>query len=157
MFAIRHVRLAVVMVCLMASVTFGQFAADFEAPDYNGSAAGTLLTDIVNGGAAAQQGWYCPSGEDYHVYTYADNPFGMTAVNPTGGDQFASGQTAVQDTPYATRPLPRVCPFATASISTSSCFRIRRWPPLATLAVSRFSLRARISSRCFTGWEGNRL
>ncbi len=96
MFAIKHVTLAAVVVCLMASVTFGDFASDFEAPDYNGSAAGVLLTDGntaggAPGGPAAQQGWYAPAGDDYYVYTYADNPFGMTAVNPTGGDQFAAG------------------------------------------------------------------
>lgn len=38
-----------------------------------------------------QQDWYLPSGNDYNVYTYADNPFDMTAVNPTGGAQFAAG------------------------------------------------------------------
>jgi len=76
----------------MASLAFGNFTSDFEAPDYNGSAAGTQLTDgPAPGGPAAQQGWYAPTGEDYNVYTYANNPFGMTAVNPTGGDQFAAG------------------------------------------------------------------
>ncbi len=84
MAAVRHMTLAaVVVVCSIAPLAFGDFTADFEAPDYNGSAAGTLLT--------GQQGWYLPSGDDYNLYTYADNPFGMTAVNPTGGDQFAAG------------------------------------------------------------------
>jgi len=90
----------------MASFAFGGFGADFEAPDYNGSAAGIQLTDGntaggAPGGPAAQQGWYAPSGDDYYVYTYADNPFGMTAANPTGGDQFVSGPTVGNITTHA--------------------------------------------------------
>ena len=45
MLAIKHVALAAVVVCLMASVTFGGLTTGFEAPDYNGSAAGVQLTD----------------------------------------------------------------------------------------------------------------
>ncbi len=101
MCAIRHVALAAVVVCLMASVTFGDFTTGFEAPGYNGSAAGVQLTDILNGEVAAQQDWYCPAGDDYYVYTYADNPFGMTAVNPTGGAQFACGELPANSTTHA--------------------------------------------------------
>jgi len=101
MIAIRRVTLAAVVVCSMASFTFGDITATFEAPDYNGSAAGVQLTDWLGGGAAAQQGWYAPSdSDDYFVYTYADNPFGMTAVNPTGGDQFAAGPRVENLTKY---------------------------------------------------------
>lgn len=101
MLAIRHVALAAVVVCLMASVTFGDYISDFEAPGYNGSAAGVQLTDWLGGGAAAQQGWYVPSvSDDYYVYTYAGNPFGMTAVNPTGGEQFAAGPIVENITNY---------------------------------------------------------
>ena len=78
----RRILLAATM-AMVASCVLADFSADFEAPDYNGSAAGTVLT--------GQQGWYLPAGIDPHVYTYAGNSLGLTAPNPTGGDQFGAG------------------------------------------------------------------
>ncbi|MCH8269875.1 MAG: hypothetical protein IH985_01510, partial [Planctomycetes bacterium] len=63
-----------------------QFETGFEVPEYNASAAGTVLT--------AQQGWYLPStptiSTDWFAYTYLGNALGLTP-NPQGGDQFAAG------------------------------------------------------------------
>jgi len=81
----RWVRRVLLAVCVAVAVptASADFTATFEAPDYTGSAAGTVLT--------GQQGWYLPAGVNAHVYTYASNALGLTAVNPTGGDQFGAG------------------------------------------------------------------
>jgi len=57
----------------------------FEAPDYDGSADGVLVT--------GQQGWYLPpvdGSTDEFVYTYVDNALGLPA-NAVGEDQFLGG------------------------------------------------------------------
>jgi hypothetical protein len=54
----------------------------FEAPDYQGSAQGVIVT--------GQQGWYLPNvagSTDQFVYTYAGNGLGLPA-NAVGEDQF---------------------------------------------------------------------
>jgi hypothetical protein len=60
------------------------YTADFEAPTFNGSAGGVLMT--------GQDGWYQPvdPGDDYNVYTYAGNVLGVNA-NPQGSSQFVAG------------------------------------------------------------------
>ena len=60
-----------------------QFETGFEVPEYNASAAGTVLT--------AQQGWYLPTGTstDWSAYTYLGNALGLPP-NPQGDDQFAA-------------------------------------------------------------------
>jgi hypothetical protein len=70
---------------LLAAAGSADLVTDFEAPDYNGSAAGVVL--------AGQQGWYNPVAgcADYYVFTYADNAFGVPQ-NPTGDDQFVAGE-----------------------------------------------------------------
>ena len=82
MFAIRTVMLAAIVVCSTAPFAFGQFSTTFEAPDYNGSAAGTVLT--------GQDNFILPAGVDAMVYTYAGNTLGLPA-NPVGGSQFIAG------------------------------------------------------------------
>lgn len=70
--------------CTAASADFG---TGFEAPDYNASAAGVLLT--------GQQGWYLPAVDgsvDYNTYTYAGNALGFSA-NPEGSEQFVAGRS----------------------------------------------------------------
>ncbi len=69
------------------SSAFGQYSSDFEAPTYNGSAAGTPLTTGFGGGG--QAGWYNPvaGSIDFNVHTYAGNTMGFVA-NPNGNDQF---------------------------------------------------------------------
>jgi hypothetical protein len=66
---------------LANSPAWAQVTTGFEAPDYSGSAAGTLLT--------GQQTWYNPvaGSSDYSVFTYAGNALGLP-TNPTGGAQF---------------------------------------------------------------------
>jgi hypothetical protein len=68
-----------------SGMAMGQgFSADFEAPAYAGSASGTVL--------AGQGAWYLPpvvGTEDYHVYTYSGNTFGIP-THPSGGTQFAA-------------------------------------------------------------------
>jgi len=58
----------------------------FEAPDYNGSAAGVAVT--------GQQGWYVPNvagSVDQFVFTYDGNALGIPA-NPFGQEQFLGAQ-----------------------------------------------------------------
>ncbi len=68
----------------------------FEAPDYDGSAAGVPV--------APQQGWYVPStagSVDQFVFTYEGNALGLPA-NPFGEDQFLGAQSLnVGDFPRA--------------------------------------------------------
>ena len=60
-----------------------QFDTGFETPEYNASAAGTVLT--------AQQGWYLPTGAstDWAAYTFLGNALGLPQT-PQGSDQFAA-------------------------------------------------------------------
>jgi hypothetical protein len=79
----RNLVYTVVGCAAFASAAQAQFFADFEAPAYSGSAAGTLLT--------GQNGWYLPpvaGSQDGTVHTYAGNAWGFV-TNPLGGSQFA--------------------------------------------------------------------
>lgn len=70
---------------LACGPALGQYSANFEAPTFSGSAAGTIMT--------GQDGYYIPAGTvstDYMVYSYAGNAIGA-AVNPDGGSQFVAG------------------------------------------------------------------
>ncbi|MBU0716935.1 MAG: hypothetical protein KJ749_01695, partial [Planctomycetes bacterium] len=69
----------------VASATYGNVDTGFEAPDYVGSATGTLL--------AGQQGWYVPvaGSAEYNVFTYAGNTHGIVQ-NPLGDEQFVAGR-----------------------------------------------------------------
>lgn len=82
-------RVAGIAVLLAATASQAQFMADFEAPAYNGSAAGTALTNGF--GMGGQNSWYNPvaGSTDGNVYTYAGNAVGLV-TNPTGGSQFAA-------------------------------------------------------------------
>jgi MYXO-CTERM domain-containing protein len=74
---------AVVAGLALAAAAQAQYTSDFEAPLYNGSTAGTLLT--------GQDGWYLPAvagSQDATVHLYAGNVYGFVQ-NPTGGSQFA--------------------------------------------------------------------
>jgi hypothetical protein len=68
----------------LCALTYADWATGFEAPDYAGSPAGTLLT--------GQQAWYNPvaGSADANVYTYTGNTYGI-AQNPEGGEQFVGG------------------------------------------------------------------
>src|SRR4030095_7401667 len=59
----------------------------FEAPTYNASAAGTILT--------GPGGWYIPAagGVDGKVYTYTGNTLGINAL-ASGGSQFLAATKA---------------------------------------------------------------
>lgn len=70
-------------VLALSAAAHAQYASDFEAPLYNGSAGGTILT--------GQDGWTLPSGLDQNVFTYAGNTLGLDP-NPTGGKQFAGAR-----------------------------------------------------------------
>ncbi len=61
--------------------------ANFESPDYSGSAIGTPLT--------GQQTWInpIPAGADMHVYMQAGNALNIPA-NPVGGGQILAGRRA---------------------------------------------------------------
>jgi hypothetical protein len=62
------------------------FYTGFEAPDYNGSSDGVVVT--------GQQGWYLPDvagSVDQFVFTYDGNALGLPS-NPFGEDQFVGGQ-----------------------------------------------------------------
>jgi hypothetical protein len=77
-----------ILLCASASADTLFQVPGFEAPDYNGSAGGTLLT--------GQQGWINPvaGSSDFKVYTYAGNTLGI-APHPAGGAaQFAAGRSA---------------------------------------------------------------
>jgi hypothetical protein len=63
----------------MAAAAQADLSINFEAPLYNGSAAGTILT--------GQDGWTRPAGIDGNVHTYAGNSLGLGA-NWSGGRQF---------------------------------------------------------------------
>jgi len=79
-------RLAVsgLLLCGGAAVAGSSFFTGFEAPDYNGSAAGVAVT--------GQQGWYNDaSSTDQFVFTYDGNALGIPA-NPFGQDQFLGAQ-----------------------------------------------------------------
>jgi hypothetical protein len=82
--ALRNIGWSGLSLTLAAGAAYGQFSANFEAPAYNGSAAGTVIT--------GQQAWYIPpvGGVDGNVFTYAGNALGIVA-NPQGGAQFEAG------------------------------------------------------------------
>jgi hypothetical protein len=70
---------------LACGAASAQYASDFEAPTFSGSAEGFIMT--------GQDGFYIPAGTestDYLVYTYADNAIGVVD-NPGGGAQFVAG------------------------------------------------------------------
>jgi hypothetical protein len=69
----------------LCAPVYADWVTGFEAPDYIGSAGGTILT--------GQQGWYLPAGTDYNVYTYLGNMYGIVQ-NPQGGEQFIGGRMA---------------------------------------------------------------
>ena len=70
---------------MLVTMAASALAIDFEAPTYNGSAGGTLLT--------GQDGWYNPvaGSADWNVFTYSGNTMGVVANPGGGGDQFAGG------------------------------------------------------------------
>jgi hypothetical protein len=82
-----------VAICGMAATAAGQVTIDFEAPTYNGSASGVLLTNGFGGGG--QDGWYNPvsGSNDTHVFTYLGNPYNIPQ-NPQGSSQFQVGRHA---------------------------------------------------------------
>lgn len=70
---------------LVGSAAHAQYDAQgFEAPLFNASPAGTVLT--------GQDGFYLPVAdtEDYLAFTYAGNALGLPQ-NPAGGEQFVAG------------------------------------------------------------------
>jgi hypothetical protein len=70
-----------------AAVAGSALVTGFEAPAYNGSAAGVAVT--------GQQGWYVPNvagSVDQFVFTYDGNALGIPA-NPFGEAQFLGAQT----------------------------------------------------------------
>jgi len=79
--------------CGLCALTYADWVTGFEAPDYTGSAAGTVLT--------GQQAWYNPvaGSVDAKVYTYGGNALGLVQ-NPEGGDQFV-GERSDGGTAYA--------------------------------------------------------
>jgi hypothetical protein len=83
--AIRWTRAAGAL-AMASGAAYGQsFSANFEPPQYTGSAAGTVIS--------GQQGWYLPAvagSQDGNVFTYAGNALGIVS-NPTGGLQFEGG------------------------------------------------------------------
>ena len=85
-----HALLGVVVAALLlwgGAAVAGSFLTGFEAPDYNGSAAGVAVT--------GQQGWYVPNvagAVDQFIFTYDGNALGIPA-NPFGEAQFLGAQT----------------------------------------------------------------
>ena len=77
--------LAATMAALACTTASADVVTDFEFPEYNGSGPGVVLD--------GQQGWYIPVADsnDYFVFTYAGNAFGVPQ-NPTGDDQFVAGE-----------------------------------------------------------------
>jgi hypothetical protein len=75
---------AMLVVAGLCSAAQAQYYSGFELPNFNASAAGTLLT--------GQGGWYQPvaTGLDHNVHTYAGNVAGFVQ-NPVGGNQFIAG------------------------------------------------------------------
>lgn len=71
----------------LCSTAWADYGTGYEAPTYAGSAAGVLQT--------GQDGWYNPvaGSNDYNVFTYTGNPYGIPA-NPQGGDQFSGGRSS---------------------------------------------------------------
>ena len=71
------------LLMLAAPPALAQYSQDFE--NLNGSANGVSLT--------GQDGFYLPvaTSEDFFVFTYAANPYGVPP-NPQGGNQFAARQ-----------------------------------------------------------------
>jgi MYXO-CTERM domain-containing protein len=103
--SMRNFVLGVVGLCA-CSVAQAQYATGFEAPTYNASAAGTLLTNGFGGGG--QAGWYNPvaGSVDFKAHTYAGNTLGFPA-NPNGGSQFvgAVGAAAPSNIGRAQQPV----------------------------------------------------
>lgn len=82
--AMRRVQFAAALTVLAVASTSAARAQSliaFESPDVSGSAVGVPLT--------GQLGFYVPQAgsADGRVYTYANNPLGITQ-NPEGGEQF---------------------------------------------------------------------
>lgn len=71
----------------LCSAARADYGTGYEAPVYSGSAAGVVQT--------GQDGWYNPvaGSNDYSVYTYTGNPYGIPA-NPQGGDQFSGARSS---------------------------------------------------------------
>ena len=85
--------LATVCGLALAGAASAQYATNFEAPTYTGSAGGTAWTNGF--GLGGQDGWYNPvSGStDGSVFTYSGNAWGFV-TNPTGGSQFGAVRNA---------------------------------------------------------------
>jgi hypothetical protein len=122
-----------------ASASYADFFANFEPPDYVGSASGVVAT--------GQQGWTLPAGIDAMIFTYAGNAWGF-APNPNGGQQFlateSQGGTSFGRAQHAHD-------FSTRSLWTVSYDFAARWrgTPPSAINLSSFSLQNSATDRTF--------
>ncbi len=137
------VRLAIVGLSVLgAAPAPAQTAIGFEAPDYNGSADGTVVT--------GQQGWYRPivaGAVDQFIYTYDGNALGLP-VNAFGEDQFLGAQAPrIGDFPRAQLDFD----WSAASAWTTSYDLAVRWNGMlpAVDNISSFSLQDSLVARYF--------
>lgn len=72
----------------MCNAALADFGTGYEPRAYSGSPGGTIQT--------GQDGWYNPvaGSNDFNVFTYADNPYGIPANPAGGGDQFSAGRSS---------------------------------------------------------------
>ena len=117
------------------------YSANFEAPTYSGSAAGTVIT--------GQDGWYLPAvgGDNHNVNTYAGNTLGFVA-NPTGGAQFDAGLSVTN----VGRAQHDVAGFAAGGVWTAEVDVNCVWTGAAGAAldnIGSFSLQDSTTTRYF--------